>query len=362
MEKMEKKEKKEKKEKRRKREKKKKKKKEKRNPKIPPSKKYTIPSDPIYSASSSIPECILTARPYPSLILPHEQLWKLTYHPNQQVVQFKFSHPAGEALSKAFINQILRWTSEHFSRISKYSRFINDNLRLMSFQPTPTTTPTRYKTPFLTPPLSLHPNHETSANTFPTIIVDYAFSPTSRPSDLLTHWHDLYRIRDLWFSHSKAKTKVVILAMIHPAPSPGDNDDDERVEDQPNNQDNTTNNSNNSRIALTTKKLHARLDVWRYDPSRKMGHLTDEVILFPIPPARDGDDYHRQRKKENITFTIQEIYGEDCDFKFEESGIDEGLTFTLDIQLLRSKMREEWFGHWIWTTPQPRHRMSMFAL
>ncbi|RVD82327.1 uncharacterized protein DFL_006755 [Arthrobotrys flagrans] len=242
---------------------------------------------------------------------------RLTYNPKHYVIQFKASHPAGEALTKAFTSGLMSWFWNYFRDIGEISRFLSKKFRILPYCPSPTMSPVPPKIPFLTPVLAVHPDHEAYDIDFPPIIIDYTFSPTDSSSELFRHWHDLYRSRDLWFSHSKAKTQVVILAVFHPAAA----DDNEEEPNQ-----NMVNNNNN-RI-----RIHGRMDVWRYDKHWKTGRLTDEIVLFPPPSTTTLHE-------EQITFSLEEIFGRSCDFRFEESGIQEDMTFVLDVEKLREEMK-----------------------
>ncbi|KAK6528310.1 hypothetical protein TWF281_009553 [Arthrobotrys megalospora] len=272
---------------------------------------------------------------------------RLTFNPKYNVIQFKFSHAAGQALVKAFTTCLNGWTYNQFRSISNISKSINDGFRVLQCQPTHTAgpmekiytrngstsvtpTPVRQNVPLITPSLSLHSSHSKLVTGLPTIILEYSYSPTSSPDELSRHWHDLYRMRDLWFSQSNGRTRVVLLALFYP--------DDEGEE----------NNSTSSR-----KKIYGRMDVWRYNKQWKRGWLTDEVVLFPVPPDASPDE-------EKINFSIREIYGEHCNFRHKESGIQEDMKFTLDIGTLRTRMKE--YREEIWFANNRRRPVDLFPI
>ncbi|KAK6500770.1 hypothetical protein TWF506_003533 [Arthrobotrys conoides] len=254
---------------------------------------------------------------------------RLTYSHKHRIVQFRSSHPAGEALTEALTSKFTTWIWDCFIDVGGISRSLSKDFRMLPYCPSPTISPIAPRTLLLTPALSIHPNHKLCDTEFPPIVIDYAFSPTNSPSELLRHWHDLYRSRDLWFSHSKTKTQVVILALFHPATADdnGEAKEEEEEEEERAPHQNIVNNNRNIRI-------QGRMDVWRYDKSWKMGRLTDEFILFPHPPTTG------HQEAEQITFTIQEIFGESFDFRFKESAISEDMTFVLDVRGLRKHMQE----------------------
>ncbi|KAK6504815.1 hypothetical protein TWF481_006753 [Arthrobotrys musiformis] len=216
----------------------------------------------------------------------------------------------------------MSWVWNNFRDIGDVSKSISKKFLIMPCRPSPTLTPTPPRMPLLTPSISLHPNHESTTD-FPPIILDYTFSPTTSPTDLLTHWHDLYRSRDLWFSHSKSKTKVVILAVFHPA-TPND-----------------------------PTRFHGRLDIWRH--ANKKTRLTDEIILFPSPHNPLSTNVG-----EKVTFSLQEIFGENCDFRFHESGISEDMEFVLDVNKLRREMRAYRCDTWPYDETARARMANMF--
>ncbi|KAF3177195.1 hypothetical protein TWF132_003150 [Orbilia oligospora] len=263
------------------------------------------------------------------------QLYRLRLNCNykHRIVQFKFSHPAGEALTEALRSKFTMWIWNSFRDIGGISRSISKDFQMLSYCPSPILSPVIPRTLLLTPALSIRPNQKNHDTEFPPLVIDYAFSPTNSPSELLRHWHDLYRSRDLWFSHSKAKTQVIILALFSPAATEKDTEEQGGEEEGEGEQaqvprQNTLsiNNSRNIRI-------QGRMDVWRYDKNWKTGRLTDEVILFPRP-------WDHQKEEEKITFKIQEIFGESFDFRFDESDIPEDMEFILDVKGLRKHMQE----------------------
>ncbi|KAK6345504.1 hypothetical protein TWF718_007418 [Orbilia javanica] len=282
------------------------------------------------------------------------QLYRLriSYNPKRRIIQYKAYHPAGAALTSAFESGVTSWVRSSFEELRDIPGF-NKGLQVRAYQPTPSKSPVTPKVPLLTPALAIYSEYDTYDTEFPPIVLDYSFSPKNTPSELLRHWYDLYSTRDLWFSHSKLKTQVVILAVFYPA-KPDDDEGDEHEEgrepsNQPPRQNRTNNNTN---IAAPRVRIHGRMDIWRYDKSWKTSRLTNEVVLFPAPSTNTTTS----QNEDKITFTLQELLGGSSDFrKSKASGADqEDPEFVLDVHQLRKDMKA--FQCHIWSAESDDRR------